>query len=77
MAEQKSTKIEREYVIPLRVEWVKVPRYKRANKAITAIRKFLMRHMKIYDKDEKKIKIDGYLNEFVWFRGIKKPPAKI
>ena len=70
-------KIEREYVIPLRVEWRKVPRYKRANKAVRAIREFLVQHMKIYDRDLKKIKIDRYLNEAVWFRGIKKPSAKI
>ena len=80
MAKKTSTaseKIEREYVIPLRVEWRKVPRYKRANKAVRAIREFLVQHMKIYDRDLKKIKIDRYLNEAVWFRGIKKPPAKI
>jgi len=75
--EIKTEKIEREYVIPLRVEWKKVPRYKRAAKATKAIKEFLVRHMKVYDRDLKKIKIDKYLNEFVWFRGIKKPPAKI
>lgn len=70
-------KFEREYVIPLRVEWRKVPRYKRAAKAIKAIKEFLAKHMRIYDRDLKKIKVDKYLNEFVWFRGIKKPPHKI
>ena len=70
-------KTEREYVIPLRCEWKKVPRYKRAKKAIRAIREFLVQHMKIRDRDLNKIKIDKYLNEEVWFRGIKKPPAKI
>ncbi len=68
---------EREYVVPLRVEWRKVPRYKRAAKAIKAIREFLVQHMRIYDRDLKKIKIAGYLNEFVWFRGIKRPPHKV
>ena len=75
--ETKTEKIEREYIIPLRREWNKVARYRRAEKAITAIRKFLVRHMKIRDRDVKKIKIDKYLNEEIWFRGIKKPPAKI
>ncbi len=75
--ETKTEQTEREYIIPLRVEWRKVPRYKRAAKAIKAIREFLVRHMKIYDKDLNKIKIDKYLNEFVWIRGIKKPPHKI
>lgn len=75
--ETKSNDVEREYLIPLRIEWNKVPRYKRANKAVKAIKEFLAKHMKVYDRDLKKIKIDRYLNEEVWFRGIKKPPAKI
>ena len=33
--------------------------------------------MKVRDGDLNKIKIDKYLNEFIWFRGIRKPPAKI
>ena len=81
MAEKTETKKEanqeREYVIPLRRKWAKGPRYKRANKAIKTIKEFLVRHMKIYDRDLKKIKIDKHLNEMVWFRGIKNPPAKI
>lgn len=70
-------KIEREYIIPLRNKWKKVPRYKRANKAIKAIKEFLARHMKIRDRDLDKIKLDKYLNEFVWTRGIRKPPIKV
>src|SRR3989338_2378917 len=79
MAEKTEAKkeLEREYVIPLRRNWNKVPRYKRANKAIRTIKEFLVRHMKIRDGDLNKVKIDRYLNEFVWFRGIRKPPAKI
>jgi len=75
--EKDINKIEREYVIPLRREWAKVPRYKRANKAVKAIKEFLVRHMKIYDRDLSKIKVDKYINEEIWFRGIKKPPARI
>ncbi len=70
-------KIEKEYIIPLRSRWKKVPRYKRANKAIKAIKEFLVRHMKIRDRDLDKIKLDKYLNEFVWARGIRKPPIKV
>ena len=70
-------KLEREYIIPLRAKWKKVPRYKRANKAIKAIKEFLARHMKIRDRDLDKIKLDKYLNEFVWTRGIRKPPIKV
>src|SRR3989344_5410192 len=79
MAEKTEAKkeLEREYVIPLRKNWNKVPRYKRANKAIRTIKEFLVRHMKIRDGDLNKVKIDKYLNEFVWLRGIRKPPARV
>ena len=71
------SKIEREYIIPLREKCRPVPRYKKTPKAVKTIKEFLVRHMKIYDRDLKKIKIDRYLNEFLWFRGIKKPPMKV
>ena len=78
MADNKTdTKVEREYIIPLRNQWKRVPRYKKANKAIKAIKEFLVRHMKIRDSDLSKVKIDKYLNEEIWFRGIRKPPSKI
>ena len=40
MAEKKNPaeKTEKEYIIPLRRKWVKVPRYKRANKAVKIIK---------------------------------------
>ena len=69
--------IEREYIIPLRRRWKIVPRYKRANKAIKTIKEFLVRHMKVRDRDLKKVRIDKYLNEAIWNRGIKNPPSKI
>ncbi len=70
-------KIEKEFTISLREKCRSVPRYKKANKAIKTIKEFLVRHMKVYDRDLNKIKIDRYVNEVVWARGIKKPPAKI
>lgn len=70
-------KIERIYTIPLRKEWMKVPRHKRAKKTMKAIKQFLARHMKVPDRDINKIKIDRIINESVWSRGIKKPPYKI
>lgn len=73
----KSDKIEREYVIPLRPEWRKVSRYKRANKAVKAVKEFLARHMKIRDRDLNKIKVDKLLNEAIWSRGIKNPVTKV
>ena len=64
MAKKSETKsgtqetIERIYVIPLRKKVKVVPRYKKANKAIRTIKEFLVRHMKIRDRDLRKIKID-------------------
>jgi len=78
MAEtEKKILLEREYIVPLRKEWLKVPKYKRANKAVKALKEFIARHMKIYDRDLKKIKIDIYLNNELRFRGMRKPPQKI
>jgi large subunit ribosomal protein L31e len=77
MTENKTDKLEREYIIPLRHRWQIVPRYKRAKKAVRSIREFLVRHMKIRDRDLDKIKLDRYLNEMVWSRGIRNPPARI
>ena len=37
--------LERTYNVPLRKEWLKVPKYKRAKKAVTALRQFLVKHM--------------------------------
>jgi large subunit ribosomal protein L31e len=64
--------IERTYNIPLRKEFQKVPKYKRAKKAVTALRKFLTRHMK-----SDKIKLGKHLNELVWNNGIKNPPHHV
>src|SRR3989344_2950289 len=69
--------LEREYVIPLRKGFLKAPRYRRAKKAIKIIREFLVRHMRVAERDIKNVKIDMYLNNEVWFRGIKKPMNKI
>ena len=77
MAEIKTDRLEREYIIPLRAKWKHVARYKKTNRAVKAVKEFLVRHMKIRDRDLRKIKIDRYLNEFVWFRGIRNPPHKI
>ena len=68
---------EREYIVPLRSGWLKVPDYKRSKKAVKTLKEFMVRHMKIYDRDLRKIKIDVDLNNEIRFRGMKKPPAKI
>jgi len=76
---QKEPKLlfEREYIVPLRSEWLKVAEFKRANKATKALKQFLVRHMKIYDRDLRKIKIDNILNNEIRFRGMRNPPSKI
>jgi len=63
---------EKIYIIPLRKEWLKVPRWKRSRKAVRAVREYLIKHMKSED-----VKLGKYLNEFIWKRGMKKPPGKI
>ena len=65
-------KIERTYTIPLRKEWLKSPKYRRAKKAVTAIKDFLIKHMKSED-----IKIGKHLNEKIWKHGMKNPPCRI
>lgn len=75
--QEPKTILEREYIIPLRREWLKVPEYKRANKAVKALKQFIVRHMKVYDRDLKKVKIDILLNNELRFRGMRKPPIKI
>jgi large subunit ribosomal protein L31e len=62
---------ERIYTVPLGRAWV-VPRYRRAEKAITVLRKFVQRHMK-----PESIVIDPTVNEAIWSRGITNPPRKI
>ncbi len=63
---------ERSYNIPLRQEWLKVPRYKRASKAVRAVREFIKKHMK-----SDNVKIGKYLNKELWKRGDRKPPHKV
>ena len=75
--EEKINKIEREYVIPLRDKCRPVPIYRKTEKAIRSVKEFVVRHMKVYDRDLSKIKIDTYLNELLWNRGIQSPPHKI
>lgn len=74
---EKTEKIEREYTINLRKSVEKVALYRRTPKAIKTIKEFLVRHMKIYDRDLNKVKLDRYLNEYLWARGIKNPQTRI
>ena len=47
-------------------------RQKRAPRAIRIMKQFIYRHMKAED-----IIIDNELNEFIWARGIQKPPRRV
>lgn len=68
----KIEKLERTYVIPLRREWLKAPKYKRAKRAVSALRTFLVRHMKSED-----IRLGTSVNLEIWKHGIKCPPGKV
>ena len=70
--EKSKVVLEREYIIPLRKEFQKAPKYKRAKKTIKALKEFLAKHMK-----SDNIKIGKYLNLKVWEHGIKNPPHKL
>jgi len=75
--EEKKVELEREYIIPLKRKVLNVPRYRRAKKAVRTIKEFLAKHMKVEDRDIRKVKVDIHLNNEIWFRGIKKPANKI
>ena len=64
--------LERTYNIPLRMETLKAPKYRKAKKAMTAVKEFIVQHMKSSD-----IKIGRYLNLKIWEHGIKNPPHHV
>lgn len=76
MAETKQI-LEREYVIPLRRAWLRVPYYERTGKAIKAIKIFVAKHMKVTNRDTDKVKLDVYFNNNLWFKGRANPPSKV
>ena len=64
--------VERTYVIPLRKEMAKVPKYKHTSKAVKTVRQFLQRHMK-----NEIVKLGRHLNMKLHERGRKNTPHKI
>lgn len=66
------TTLERVYNVPLRKEYLKAPNWRRTKKAVTALREFLVHHMKSED-----IKISPEINEKLWQSGIRNPPHHI
>ncbi len=81
MAEEKQlnskSSDEKEFIIPLKRAYLKGRRYDRTRLAIREIKRFLVRHMKIRDRNLNKIKLDPYFNNHVWSRGKFNPPTKI
>lgn len=79
VAVKKEEKIElsREYVVPLRKQCMKVAGYRKAKKAIRTLKEFLAKHMHVENRDMRLVKLDRYLNQEIWYRGIRNPPAKI
>ena len=61
------------YTIPLR-DVKKAPSWKRANRAVSEVRNFLVKHMKT---EPTQVKLDKSINELLWERGCKKPPLSV
>ena len=64
--------LERIYNIPLRRETLKVPPFKKANKAVKAAREFISKHMK-----SDNVVVGKYLNLKIWEHGAKNPPHHV
>ncbi len=69
---EKKIVLDRVYNIPLRKKYQRAPRWKRTNRAVSAIREFVTKHMKA-----KELKIGKYLNTEMWKHGIRNPPHHI
>lgn len=74
MAKEKKSEatLERTYTVPLRRAYINSPPYKKANRAVRALREFLAKHMKSDD-----VRIGGHVNELIWAKGIKSPPPRV
>ena len=60
--------------VPLRRDFINVPKNRRANRAVDSLRTFLSVHNKV---SKEKVKISRSINEFLWRRGAQKPPSRI
>jgi|SRR3989344_4469434 len=76
MAKKDESKIvlERTYNVPLRRTWLYTPMYRRAKRAVNALKEFMMQHMKA-DRDN--IRIGKYANLDIWKNGMQNPPHHI
>lgn len=64
--------LERTYIVPLRKDWLKAPKYRRAKRAVSSLKTFLSRHMKSED-----IRLGTSVNLELWKHGIKNPPSRV
>lgn len=62
---------ERIYTVPLGRAYAS-PKYRRAERAISILRRFIERHMK-----PSSIEIDPKVNEAIWSRGMERPPRRL
>ena len=70
--ETAKTVLERVYNVPLRKEFLKVANWRRTEKAVTALRQFVAKHMK-----SDNIILGRYVNKELWKHGIKNPPHHV
>jgi large subunit ribosomal protein L31e len=70
--EKTKTVLERVYNVPLRKEFQKAASWRRTEKAVTALREFIARHMK-----SENVIIGRYVNKRLWENGIKNPPHHV
>ena len=66
------TVLERAYNVPLRKEYLKAPNWNRSKKAVTALRQFIVKHMK-----SDNVLLGKYVNKYIWKHGIKNPPHHV
>ncbi len=69
-----TVEFERNYIVPFYPKLNSIPRNKRAPRAMRLLKEFIKRHMKV---DDENIYISQEVNEYIWQRGIQKPPRKI
>ncbi|UJG39979.1 MAG: 50S ribosomal protein L31e [Candidatus Heimdallarchaeum aukensis] len=60
------------YTVPFFPKLNKTPRYKRAPRAIRLLKEYILKHTKADI-----VVIDNKLNEYIWERGIEKPPRRV
>jgi large subunit ribosomal protein L31e len=73
-AEAKEIVLERLYTINLGKAYETI-RKRRSKRAVTLVRTFIMRNMKVDDPAD--LTLDTAVNEYLWSRGIEKPPRRI